>query len=319
MSAARRINTLWSLLRATSAEGGRARRRLAAGAALAMLMSGLLTALGQAMLVVAFCGLLLLVVAGSAAARGIPVYWPRLRARVRALVSTYRPRLRRRARVTVVALVPIVRAALGHARSALRSARSAGGAATTCLRVRVPPLAKAGSKRASRTGRRLAASAETLSGRLREEAERIQRERLAPPPQQIDLHREALRLNAAGTRHRRSGSHAEAVELHRRALEILRGLDDPRAVALTQNNLALALSHNGDDGQAIALFEEAAATLSELGEEEHEGRIMANLGLAHRRHGRHEQSENVLQLALSKLPPTSRAYETVEAELRRAS
>jgi hypothetical protein len=41
--------------------------------------------------------------------------------------------------------------------------------------------------------------------------------------------------------------------------------------------------------------------------------------LTHRRQGRREQSENVLQLALTKLTPTSPAYQTVEAELRRAS
>jgi tetratricopeptide (TPR) repeat protein len=147
----------------------------------------------------------------------------------------------------------------------------------------------------------------------------MQRQRLSQGTQPIDLHREALRLNASGTRHRRNGAHAEAVDLHRRALEILHELGDRRAVALTQNNLALALSHVSDDSSAIALFEEAAATLRELGDAEHEGRIIANLGLAHRRHGRYEQSENVLQLALTKLTPTSRAYETVEAEVRRAS
>ena len=135
----------------------------------------------------------------------------------------------------------------------------------------------------------------------------------------IDLHREALRLNGAGTRERRNGAYGDAIVLHRRALEILDGLGDRRTVALTQNNLALALSHIGDETNAIALFEQAAATLHELGEEEHEGQIIANLGLAHRRHGHYEESANVLQLALKKLPPASRAYATVEAELQRAS
>ena len=133
----------------------------------------------------------------------------------------------------------------------------------------------------------------------------------------IDPHREALRLNAAGTRERRNGAHSQAAELHGRALEILQAVDDRRALALTQNNLALALSHVGDDGKAIALFEQAASTLRELGEVEHEGQVMANLGLAHRRHGRHEQSETMLELALTKLRPASRAYEAVDAELSR--
>jgi tetratricopeptide (TPR) repeat protein len=88
---------------------------------------------------------------------------------------------------------------------------------------------------------------------------------------------------------------------------------------LTQSNLALALSHAGDDESAIELFEEAAATLRDLGDEEHEAQIMANLGLAHRRHGRREEGDNVLELALTKLSPESSAYHTIEAELRRAS
>jgi tetratricopeptide (TPR) repeat protein len=143
--------------------------------------------------------------------------------------------------------------------------------------------------------------------------------RFAPGPARLEPQREALRLNAVGTQHRRNGRYDEAVECHRRALDILRQLGDRRAVALTQSNLALALSHAGDDEWAIGLFEEAAATLRDLGDDEHEAQIMANLGLAHRRHGRREEGDNVLELALTKLSPESSAYHTIEAELRRAS
>jgi len=133
----------------------------------------------------------------------------------------------------------------------------------------------------------------------------------------IDLQREALRLNAAGTRHRRSGAHADAIELHRKALEVLREAHDPHAVALTQNNLALALSHVGEDQSATQLFEQAAAAVHALGDDEHEGRIMANLALAHRRHGRPEECEHALRLAMTKLRQGSSAYRRVEAELTR--
>lgn len=135
----------------------------------------------------------------------------------------------------------------------------------------------------------------------------------------LDPAREAVRLNATGTQQRRSGRYDEAVEYHRQALEILRALGDRRSVALTQSNLALALSHAGDDVWAVGLFEEAAATLHELGDEEGEARIMANLGVTHRRHGRPQEGDNVLELALSKLTPASSAYQVIEAELRRAS
>lgn len=135
----------------------------------------------------------------------------------------------------------------------------------------------------------------------------------------LDPKHEAIRLNATGTQQRRDGRYDEAVDCHRQALEILRRLGDRRGVALTQSNLALALSHAGDDVWAVGLFEEAATTLRELGDEEHEARIMVNLGVTHRRHGRPDEGADVLELALSKLSPASSAYEAIEAELRRAS
>jgi tetratricopeptide (TPR) repeat protein len=118
---------------------------------------------------------------------------------------------------------------------------------------------------------------------------------------------------------RRRGAYSEAAAEHRAALEILRALGDQRSVALTLNNLALTVSHDGDDSTAVALFEEAATILGELGDDQVEGQVMANLGLTHRRHGRSEEANNVLQLALTKLTPASTAYHQVEAELRRAS
>lgn len=70
MQSAERIHTLWSLVRASSAEGQRTRRRLGAGAALTMLMSGLLTAIGVAIIVVALAAVVLVVAGGAAAAKG---------------------------------------------------------------------------------------------------------------------------------------------------------------------------------------------------------------------------------------------------------
>jgi tetratricopeptide (TPR) repeat protein len=185
------------------------------------------------------------------------------------------------------------------------------------LRVRVPhvePLRRRGVEQARAVRLRLATTADALGRSARSTAIRF-----APRPARVEPQREALRLNAVGTQHRRNGHYDEAVECHRQALDILRELGDRRAVALTQSNLALALSHAGDDDWAIGLFEEAAATLRDLGDDEHEAQIMANLGLAHRRHGRREEGDNVLELALTKLSPESSAYHTIEAELRRAS
>jgi tetratricopeptide (TPR) repeat protein len=278
MQSVARINRFWT-------------RRLAAGGALTLLMSGLLTAVGLGMVVVAVAVAVLVVVAAGVAARAVHAYGPGARRRGLRIAASMRRR------------------------SAIALAQT---------RTRVAAGGRAGAEQASRARRRLVTSAHATTTRARERAatwmvEHAQSRAPTEEPPAIDLHREALRLNGAGTRQRRNGALVDAIALHRRALQILEVLDDRRTLALTQNNLALALSQVGDDERAVALFEQAAATLHELGEEEHEGQIIANLGLAHRRYGRYEESADVLQLALEKLPPASRAYATVEAELKRAS
>jgi tetratricopeptide (TPR) repeat protein len=249
---------------------------------------GFLLSIGLGLLVLAFLGGVLISV-GVVAVAGL---WPQLRGRG----GEWLARVRSRGQRARAALVPVAQKARGSGASALGSARTRGAT-----------FARAAVESGSRAGRELAQSARSTTIRF------------APSPARTEPLREALRLNAAGAQHRRDGHYDEAVECHRQALEILRTLGDRRAVALTQSNLALALSHAGDDEWAIGLFEEAAATLHELGDEEHEAQIMANLGLAHRRHGRPEEADNVLELALDKLNPESSAYQAIETQLSRAS
>jgi hypothetical protein len=308
MESAGRIDTLWSLVRASSAEGRRTRRRLGVGAALAVLMSGLLTAVGLAFVVFAFALFVLLAVGGTAVVRALRQHWPSVRSQSRRIAAAL-------CRWSGIALV--------KARTELTRIRGVAASTARWLRSRGPRLAVTSARHASRATRSVTTRAQATFRGARpsavawvgEGAERVRRMALSTRGSPVDPHREALRLNAAGTRQRRNGAYAEAVELHSRALEILGRVDARHAVALTQNNLALALSHLGDDSRAIALFEQAAATLRALGEEEHEGRIIANLGLVYRRHGPSRQSDDVLQLALTKLRPTSKAYAAVEAEL----
>jgi len=66
-------------------------------------------------------------------------------------------------------------------------------------------------------------------------------------------------------------------------------------------------------------FEQSLAILQELGDEELEGQVIANLGFLRRRQGRDEDAESLLHAALDKLPPESSAYRQVEEQLRRAS
>jgi tetratricopeptide (TPR) repeat protein len=282
------IKSFWELARERSVDGEVFRRRIAAIAALAIASCGFLLAVGLGMLVLVFLA-------------GIAVY-----------VGV----------IGVIALRPRLRASGGHAIAHVRDRtdetrrrlmpfwrRVSAGAGTALVKARVHGTAFASAAAASgsraRDGIRRTARASATS--------------LARRSVRVDPHGEAIRLNATGTQHRRSGRYNEAVECHRHALELLRAHGDRRGVALTQSNLALALSHAGDDDWSVGLLEEAAAMLRELGDEEHEARIMANLGATHRRHGRRAQGDNVLELALSKLNPASTAYQAIAAELRRAS
>jgi tetratricopeptide (TPR) repeat protein len=281
MRTTERINVFWELARQRSADGEVLRHRIAAIGAVAIGFCGLLLAIGLGIVV-------LVLVAGIVVSVGVAALvalWPRLRT-FGGNGITY---IRDRTRAARAQLVPLWR----KVASAARAHGNAHAHAALAL------------------GRRV--------GRDIAQAGRATTIRFARGTALLDPQREAIRLNAAGTQQRRSGRYDEAVEYHRRALEILRALGDRRGVALTQSNLALALSHAGDDVWAVGLFEEAAATLGELGDEEHEAQIMANLGITHRRHGRPEEGENVLELALSKLSPASSAYQAIEAELRRAS
>jgi hypothetical protein len=308
------INAFWELTRERSVDGGVVRRRVAAICAIAIVFCGFLLAIGLGVVVLAF-------LAGALASVGVVALvaiWPRLQTTGAASIGHVGEHGHRLSAI----LGPRFRQ-LGAA-----SARAVGTGRTHTSRV-----ARRASASGSRIGRELgqvgrthasavARTALASGSRLGESAGQSARAtalRFAPRAARLDPQREAIRLNAAGTQHRRSGRHDDAVACHRQALEILRALGDRRGVALTQSNLALALSHAGDDEWAIGLFEEAAATLRDLGEDEHEGQVMANLGLVHRRHGRRQEGDNVLELALAKLNPASSAYQAVEAELRRAS
>ena len=338
-----RINAFWKAVRERSTAGARFRRRIAATAGMGLFTGGFLFAIGYGAIVLSALAAALIVIVTVAFA----IAWPRLRS----VLGERLRRLRRHARMVAAALPPLWQQAWSRAKprigrmysSSVRIGATGSHRAAAFARRAVatlPPLwqqtrlhaeprvrgayrlcvrtGASGSHRASALiGTAVAASSRTVPTLVQTAHDTTVR--IASRARQSDPQRHALRLNAAGTQYRRDGLYDHAVECHRRALEIFQALDDRKAVALTQSNMALALSHAGDDGWAIGLFEEAAATLRELGDEEHEAQIIANLGLAHRRHGRREEGDNVLELALSKLAPASSEYQAIEAELRRAS
>jgi tetratricopeptide (TPR) repeat protein len=299
-----------------STEGDRLRKRAAAGAALAVLVSGLLIAVGLAIVVLVFWLVVAAVVGIAAAAAALGSRRPALRAHA----AVWFPQARSRGRSLRSGVVQISRRAGAGVRIGAGEAWMLGTAATTRLRSRAPAVAGPSAAAGSRAGGWITSAGRAGTTKARTLREQVKRQAAARLTTDSSARmREALELNAEGTRLRRRESYDEAIDRHQKALAILRDVGDQRAIALTLNNLALAVSHTDGDREAIVLFEEAASILHELGEEEHEGRVIANLGLTHRRHGRREQSDNVLQLALTKLTPASREYQTVEAELRRAS
>jgi tetratricopeptide (TPR) repeat protein len=303
-------------LASRTAEGDRLRQRAAAGAALAVLVSGLLAALGLVTVVVVSWLLVCTLAAIAAATVALGSRRPNLRAQVVAWL----PRARSQGHSLRAGAVRLSRSAGGGLRVGAGHAWLLGTAAARRVRARGPAVTGRSADAGLHAGKWITSTGRAGTTRARVLTERVKREaslRGANDPSA--RMREALQLNAEGTRRRRRESYEEAVDLHEKALAILREVGDQRAIALTLNNLALAVSHVDGDRTAIGLFEEAASILHELGDEEHEGRVIANLGLTHRRHGRREQSDNVLQLALTKLTPTSPEYQTVEAELRRAS
>jgi tetratricopeptide (TPR) repeat protein len=288
MHTTERINSFWDLARERSVDGEVLRRRIAVIGAAAVAFCGFLLAIGLAVVVLVFLASAVL----SVGAAVLLALGPRLRT-VGGNGIAY---VRDRGRTTRGQLMP-------HLHRVLEAAR----ARTVEARKHSSGLARSAAASGSRLGRNVDRTARATAIRF------------APPAARLAPAREAIRLNATGTQHRRSGRYDEAVECHLQALEILRALGDRRGAALTQSNLALALSHAGDDNWAVGLFEEAAATLGELGDEELKAQIMANLGITHRRHGRQEKGDNALELALAKLSPTSSTYQSIISELRRAS
>ena len=143
---------------------------------------------------------------------------------------------------------------------------------------------------------------------------------LAAPDVHVQFQeQEAVRLNALGSKLRRTGDAEGAAEQHRAALHFFRTLGDRRAEALTLNNVGLALASGGADETAVEHFQAAADILDELDDRHHEGQVLANLGATHLRHGRAEEAAELLQTALEKLEPASPAARQVEEQLRRAS
>jgi tetratricopeptide (TPR) repeat protein len=280
---------LWRLLRADSADGARARRRVTATSAMAIAVLALFVVVGLVTIVLVIAALVLAAVCGLAGA----LLLHRHRARLRSLGEQFW------SRGTEITRRGIRSSRDGSARVASRTVPVFRG---------VSAHASASARTAHSFVRASAVEARTTAGTLHR---RVRSSALA------DRRGQAVRANALGVQLRRQGDLAAAADQHRRALHVFRDVGDRRAEALTLNNLALALERSGD-GQALELFEESATMLGELGDEQNEGQVIANLALAFRRRGQERESDEALETALAKLEPQSNAYRKAE-RLRRAS
>jgi tetratricopeptide (TPR) repeat protein len=285
-----------------SADGDQLRRRVLAFTGLWFLLGGLLAAVGFGAVLLLTLAVLLV---GGVTAGGL---WllrrysvqQRLRAFLRSIGRPLRQLLARLDELGVqqhlkgsaTRVSRMATAASDQARLVLARGRRSHNTMVTRLRARTSHVIRSGVKLAS-------------SPFTRE-------------PVAVDRQHQALRLNELGAQLRRRGDHELAAEQHRAALAIVRDLGDRRAEALTLNNLALALAQTAD-AMALQHFEQSLDVLRELGDEEHEGQVIANLGFVHRRQGRSEEADTLLQEALDKLPPGSSAYRQVEEQLCRAS
>ena len=304
MELADRIEELWRVLRADSPEGRLARRRVAATTAMATAVAVLLALVGLLAIVLVVAAVVTSLAAVVIAALLVRRYGARF-VGLRGAVS----------RGTTVS------AAAGRsvASGLLRGSSRAGLSARRNIECRVPQVRDSYSRVQAVAGRHLATATGKAQHHARSAATSLAASAGSAWPTRTPgvRQRDAVRANAAGVQLRRQGACNEAAEQHRLALAVFRDLGDRRSEALTLNNLALALDR-ADDPAALELFEQAATILGELGEEQHEGKVIANLGMAFRRRGREDQSAEVLEVALEKLDPDSQAYRTVE-RLRRAS
>lgn len=275
----------WQLLRERSPRGERLRRRFAVLLGASVFLAGLLIAIGL--------GVLLLIVAVAVVIAGLAgsAVWGASR------VSAPRPDLQRIGHGARVIGTRVVQDAAPAVAAARRRARD------------LQPVVSGLVERAATRARTVDWGGWPYAGQQEPVAQ------LEPGEQ----HTHAVQLNAEGAQLRSEGQPEAAAERHRQALAIFRRLGDRRAEAPTLNSLALALDASGDTEAAVERFEQALAILRDLHDERHEGKVIANLGFTMLRHGDDDRARGLLESALDKLDPESRAAQQVVEQLRRAS
>lgn len=281
----------------------RDRTRLAAGLGMALLLAGLLIAVGLGLVVAALVVVALAFWAGRLARRALEARRVAIRFRTKRTLTA--------ARTVGARAKPVAATGADRLGATTRTSVVRLGATTRTGVHRLRATTKTALVHGERGSAAAAASLRSAADRARDAA--------ASKVRAHELKKEALRLNTAGSSFRKGGDPARAVEQHAQALELVRTVGDRLGEALTLNNLGLALGAAGDDEAAIQRFEEAHTIARELDAAQYDGLIAANLATAYRRRGQEAQATRFLEVALEKLPRDSGAYHRVEEQLTNAS
>jgi tetratricopeptide (TPR) repeat protein len=264
--------------------------RAAGIAGIGVLWGSLLAALGMAALGFA---VVLLGCVGAGVALAVPTRWHLLRLRYRTQAAGTNARAQG-ARVAHSAAVGATAARARGGRFA-RSVLAGANIATSAARTQ--------SERAARTAAARAPAVKTQLAQLPR--------RIAQP-----LDRSPDELLAASNRARRDGRINRAVASATKAADGFRAENDPHGEALALNSLALAQASARRYTDAVAALDRALTLVAQTDKRHDEGRILANLGVVHRKAGGAEAAKECLAQALERLDSDSRESEHAAALLR---
>ena len=183
-------------------------------------------------------------------------------------------------------------------------------AVTAAARTRGEQLTRAAAAGTRERGERLTKAAVARAPVVKEQLEQIPR-RIAQP-----LERSPVEFLTSSTRARRDGKIDRAVDTATKAADGFAREHDAHGEALALNALALAHASGGRYTEAVAALDRALALLAETDKRHDEGRILANLGVVHRKAGGAEAAKECLAQALERLDSDSRESEHAAALLR---
>lgn len=193
-----------------------------------------------------------------------------------------------------------------RAQAAAASTRTGGDRLARSLAAGTRVATAAARSRSERVARTAAARAPVVKAQV----EQLPR-RIAQP-----LERSPVELLTISTRARRNGRIERAVATATKSADGFRKENDAHGEALALNALALAEASAGRYTEAVAALDRALQLVAQTDKRHDEGRILANLGVVHRKAGGAEAAKECLAQALERLDSDSRESEHAAALLR---